>query len=67
MSNMKYDAITQSGIEIVERIPIPKDLVPADAQVEIDAKVAAGYEGGTVYKDVDTSKTFGRAGKDFGV
>ena len=43
MSNLKYDAITQSGIEIVERVPIPEELIPADAQVEIEAKKAAGY------------------------
>jgi GTP cyclohydrolase II len=43
MSNMKYNAITQSGIEIVERVPIPEDLIPADAKVEIEAKKAAGY------------------------
>jgi GTP cyclohydrolase II len=43
MSNMKYDAITQSGITVVERVPIPDDLIPADAQVEIEAKKAAGY------------------------
>ncbi|ABM13779.1 MULTISPECIES: GTP cyclohydrolase II [Mycolicibacterium] len=43
MSNMKYDAITGSGIEIGERVSIPDDLIPADAQVEIDAKMAAGY------------------------
>jgi GTP cyclohydrolase II len=43
MSNMKYDAVIQSGIEIVERVPIPPDLIPLDAQVEIEAKKAAGY------------------------
>jgi GTP cyclohydrolase II len=43
MSNMKYDAITKSGIEIGERVNIPEGLIPADAQVEIDAKIAAGY------------------------
>ncbi len=43
MSNLKYDAVTQSGIEIVERVPIPHDLIPLDAQVEIEAKKAAGY------------------------
>lgn len=43
MSNMKYDAITGSGIEIGERVSIPDELIPADAQVEIDAKMAAGY------------------------
>jgi len=43
MSNLKYDAITGAGIEVVERIPIPDELIPADAQVEIKAKMAAGY------------------------
>jgi GTP cyclohydrolase II len=43
MSNMKFDAITQSGIEIVQRIAIPDDLIPQDARVEIEAKKAAGY------------------------
>ncbi len=43
MSNLKYDAITHSGIEIVERVPIPEDLIPPDARVEIEAKKAAGY------------------------
>jgi hypothetical protein len=43
MSNMKYDAIVGSGIEVVERVPIPPELVPPDAQVEIEAKKAAGY------------------------
>lgn len=43
MSNMKYDAIVGSGIEVGERINIPDALIPADARVEIDAKMAAGY------------------------
>jgi GTP cyclohydrolase II len=43
MSNMKYDAIIKSGIEVVNRISIPEELVPKDAQVEIEAKKAAGY------------------------
>ncbi len=43
MSNMKYDAITASGIEVGERVNIPDELIPADARVEIDAKMAAGY------------------------
>jgi len=43
MSSDKYEAITGSGIEVLERIPIPDGLVPADAQVEIQAKMAAGY------------------------
>ena len=43
MSNDKYDAITGSGIAVGERIKIPDELVPADAKVEIEAKIAAGY------------------------
>ena len=43
MSDMKYDALVGQGIEIVERVPIPDELVPADAQVEMEAKKAAGY------------------------
>ena len=43
MSNLKYDALIAAGIEIGERVPIPPELVPQDAQVEIEAKKAAGY------------------------
>jgi GTP cyclohydrolase II len=43
MSNLKYDAIVRAGIEVGERIKIPDELVPADAKVELDAKMAAGY------------------------
>jgi GTP cyclohydrolase II len=43
MSDMKHDALIKQGIEIVERIAIPDELVPANAQVEIAAKKAAGY------------------------
>ncbi|MAZ49558.1 MAG: hypothetical protein CME65_13440 [Halobacteriovoraceae bacterium] len=43
MSNMKYDAIVGSGIEVVNRLSIPEELIPADAMVEIEAKKAAGY------------------------
>jgi len=43
MSNMKHDAVVKSGIKIVERVSIPDDLVPPDARVEIEAKMAAGY------------------------
>ncbi|KAF4041973.1 GTP cyclohydrolase II [Phytophthora infestans] len=63
MSDMKYDAIVKSGIEIVERIPIPEELVPKDAQVEITAKVFAGYNGGSVYK-VDKEKLKQVKGRD---
>lgn len=43
MSDMKHDALVSQGIEIVERVPIPDDLIPPDAHVEMDAKKAAGY------------------------
>lgn len=43
MSNMKYDAIVDQGIEIVERIPIPDEMIPPDSRVEIDAKINSGY------------------------
>ncbi len=43
MSDMKYNAVVGSGIEIGERVSIPPELVPPDAQVEIEAKKAAGY------------------------
>ncbi|MBQ1541956.1 hypothetical protein C5708_08695 [Caulobacter sp. CCUG 60055] len=43
MSNMKHEALTASGIEIGERVPIPAELVPPDASVELEAKKAAGY------------------------
>jgi GTP cyclohydrolase II len=43
MSDMKYNALVSQGIEIAERVPIPDELVPTDAHVEINAKRAAGY------------------------
>jgi hypothetical protein len=43
MSNMKYEALAAGGIEIGERVPIPDELVPPDASVEMEAKKAAGY------------------------
>ena len=43
MSNLKRDALTAQGIEVVEQVAIPERLVPLDAAVEIEAKKAAGY------------------------
>ncbi len=63
MSNLKHDALLQAGIEIGERVPIPAQLVPLDAQVEIEAKKAAGYfsaEAGT-----DPACVVGRDLKDY--
>ncbi|KNZ55182.1 GTP cyclohydrolase II [Puccinia sorghi] len=42
MSDMKHDAIVQSGIPILLRKDIPEHLIPSDSRVEIDAKIAAG-------------------------
>jgi GTP cyclohydrolase II len=65
MSNLKYNAITQSGIDIVERITIPDDLIPADAQVEINAKKAAGYyTEGDVPDATVLERTIGRQYED---
>jgi len=43
MSDMKYNAIANSGIKIKNRVSIPSELIPEDAQVEMEAKKAAGY------------------------
>jgi GTP cyclohydrolase II len=61
MSNDKYDAITGSGIEVGERVKIPDALVPADARVEIEAKIAAGYfTTGAVPSEADLAAVRGR-------
>jgi GTP cyclohydrolase II len=61
MSNDKYDAITGSGIEVGERVKIPDALVPADAKVEIEAKIAAGYfTDGSVPTEADLARVKGR-------
>ena len=61
MSNDKFDAITGSGIEVGERVKIPDALVPADARVEIEAKIAAGYfTDGAVPTEKQLSNVLGR-------
>jgi GTP cyclohydrolase II len=61
MSNDKYDAITGSGIEVGERVPIPDALIPADAKVEMEAKIAAGYfTDGSVPTAADLARVKGR-------
>jgi hypothetical protein len=62
MSNMKYDAIVGSGITVGTRVDIPEELVPKDAQVEMEAKKAAGYFTPGMVKGQDELKTVkGRA------
>lgn len=61
MSNMKYDSIVKSGIEVVNRVSIPAHLIPEDAQVEMEAKKAAGYFSKDEKKTVeDLKKVKGR-------
>ncbi|KAH7101276.1 cyclohydrolase [Auriculariales sp. MPI-PUGE-AT-0066] len=61
MSDMKYNAIVQSGIPIVKRYDIPEHLIPPDSRVEIDAKIAAGYfTSGKKITESDLVKTVGR-------
>lgn len=43
MSNMKYNAIVEQGISILERVPLPDELIPPDSRVEIEAKIHSGY------------------------
>ncbi|MGI9406822.1 MAG: GTP cyclohydrolase II, partial [Hyphomicrobiaceae bacterium] len=66
MSDMKHDALASQGIEIVERVPIPDELIPPDAHVEMDAKKAAGYfVGDSVSKPADLDDVKGRALDDY--
>jgi hypothetical protein len=59
---MKFDAIVKSGIKIKNRISIPDDLIPPDAQVEMEAKKAAGYfTNDKVKKGKALKKVVGRA------
>jgi GTP cyclohydrolase II len=61
MSDMKHEAITRSGIRIEKRVPIPEELIPEDAKVEMEAKKAAGYyTEGTVLAPDELAKITGR-------
>jgi GTP cyclohydrolase II len=59
MSDMKYDALVRQGIAIDERVAIPAGSIPADARVEIEAKLAAGYFGGAA--SAPNASALGRA------
>ncbi len=61
MSDMKYDALTAQGVDIVERVPLPDELIPADAHVEIAAKKAAGYYSPDPPKPQDLTDLVGRS------
>jgi GTP cyclohydrolase II len=62
MSDMKYKAIVDSGIQIARRIPLPDERIPPEAYVEINAKKAAGYyTEGPVPDARDLAKPLGRS------
>ena len=62
MSHMKHDAIVAAGITVGERVPIPDALVPPDARVEMDAKLAAGYfTSGDVPDSIELTRPKGRS------
>ncbi|POW19742.1 hypothetical protein PSHT_04371 [Puccinia striiformis] len=62
MSDMKHDAIVQSGIPILLRKDIPDHLIPSDSRVEIDAKIAAGYfSASKVVTEEDLKNTVGQS------
>jgi GTP cyclohydrolase II len=66
MSNLKYDALAAGGISIGERVPIPPELVPPDAAVELEAKKAAGYfSAEAAPTEEDLARVVGRDLKDF--
>ncbi|KAK6541728.1 putative GTP cyclohydrolase, variant 2 [Orbilia ellipsospora] len=65
MSNMKHDAIVEQGIPILERVPIPDEMIPADSRVEIDAKIHAGYfTTGKILSIDELSNVQGRSWED---
>lgn len=61
MSDMKYNAIVKSGIQVGQRVDIPEELIPGDAKVEMEAKKAAGYNTkGEIKTGDDLKKVQGR-------
>jgi GTP cyclohydrolase II len=65
MSNMKFDALVSSGIEIGERVAIPDELIPDDAKVEMEAKKAAGYFAAHTPTADELKATVGRKIEEF--
>jgi len=65
MSDMKYNAIVNTGIKIVNRVEIPPDMVPDDAQVEITAKVFHGYNAGKAYQGIDADQMKKTKGREY--
>jgi len=65
MSDMKYNAIVGTGIKIENRIEIPPEMVPDDAQVEITAKVFHGYNAGKAYQGIDAQTLKDVKGREY--
>jgi GTP cyclohydrolase II len=65
MSDMKYNAIVETGIKIENRVEIPPELVPLDAQVEITAKVFHGYNAGAAYQGIDEKDMKETKGREY--
>ncbi|KAF9583155.1 hypothetical protein BGW38_010139 [Lunasporangiospora selenospora] len=65
MSNMKHDALVDAGIKILERVPIPDEMIPPDSKVEMEAKIAAGYfTNGHIPGEEELCRTVGRGWDD---
>ncbi len=64
MSDMKFAPLVAGGIEVKERVEIPPELIPADAQVEMDAKKAAGYFTAKVPEKTELAQAKGRGLKE---
>ena len=58
-------SVVNTGIKIVNRVEIPPEMVPADAQVEITAKVFHGYNAGEAYKNIDESTLKETKGREY--
>ena len=65
MSDMKYNAIVNTGIKVVNRVEIPPEMVPDDAKVEITAKVFHGYNAGKAYQGIDADKLKNTVGRKY--
>jgi GTP cyclohydrolase II len=61
MSDAKHAALVRQGIAVDERVPLPDHLIPGDARVEIEAKIAAGYFNGGRLPPGGNGTTVGRS------
>lgn len=65
VSDMKYNSIAvQAGIPINNRYEIPASMIPADGNVEIEAKIQAGYFSNRVVTADQLQTVVGRSWED---